>query len=133
MAVSSVSPIGFPHLDLNLTKWCWGSASSGGLTTSNVGVPIGAAVGENQANYADRSVQVTGTFGAGGSVQIEGSNDGGVTYNIMNDAFGNPLVITSGVIKQITECAERIRPNVTAGDGTTSIIVSMFMRKIISQ
>lgn len=125
MTVSSIAPTSSPSPDIHLTKWLWS-----GLTTSNVGMPLGSSIHQFQANYADRSVQVTGTFGAAGSVQIEGSNDGGTTWNIMNDAFGNALVLTSGVIKQITEVSERIRPNVTAGDATTSINVNLFMRKI---
>lgn len=125
MSVSSTAPTPTPNIDIHLTKWTWAA-----LTTSNVGQAIGSSIHQFQANYADRSVQVTGTFGVAGSVQIEGSNDGGVTYNIMNDAFGNPLVLTSGVIKQITETAERIRPNVTGGDATTSLNVNLFMRKI---
>lgn len=125
MAVTSVAPVAAPNSDIHLTKWVWSN-----LTTSQVGMPIGSSIHQFQANYADRTVQVTGTFGSAGSVQLEGSNDGGLTYNILNDAFGNPLVLTSGVIKQVTECAERVRPNVTGGDGTTSLTVNLFMRKI---
>jgi hypothetical protein len=125
MAVTSIAPTPANHPDIHISKWAWAA-----LTTSQVGMPLGSSIFEQHANFADRSVQVTGTFGTGGSVQIEGSNDGGTTYNIMNDAFGNALVLTSGVIKQITETAERIRPNVTAGDATTAINVNLFMRKI---
>ena len=44
------------------------------------------------ANFADRSVQVFGTFGAGGNVRIEGSIDG-TNYAPLTDPQGNALDI----------------------------------------
>ena len=70
----------------------------------------------------DRSVQVFGDFGAGGSVTIEGSLDG-EHWATLSDPQGNPLVITSAKIEQITELTMHIRPRVTTGDGTTSLSV----------
>lgn len=79
------------------------------------------------ANFADRSVQVTGTFGAGGSVRIEGSNDG-VNYAPLTDPQGNNLDILSAKIEAISEVVRYIRPRVTAGDGTTAITVCMLLK-----
>lgn len=79
------------------------------------------------ANFADRSVQVFGTFGAGGSVRIEGSNDG-TNWATLTDPQGNALDITSAKIEAITEVVRWIRPRVTAGDGTTAITVVMLLR-----
>lgn len=77
------------------------------------------------AMLADKTVQVLGTFGAGGSISIEGSNDGGTTAAILNDSRGegNPVTFTAADIRTILENPERIRPRVTAGDGTTSLSV----------
>lgn len=77
--------------------------------------------------YADRSVQVTGTFGAGGSVRIEGSMDGS-TYHVLTDPQGNALDITTAKVETITEVCRFIRPRVTAGDGTTDLAVRILFR-----
>lgn len=77
---------------------------------------------------ADRSVQVTGTLGAGGSVRIEGSNDG-VNYAALNDPQGNVLDIATLKIEQVLDLTRYIRPRVTAGDGTTSLTVTMLVRR----
>lgn len=79
-------------------------------------------------SFSDRSVQVTGTFGAGGSVNIEGSNDGGTTWAVLTDPSGSDLTFTSTGLQAITELTDKIRPKVTAGDVTTSINVYLFMR-----
>lgn len=118
--------LGIPHMRANHRKYQWLAVPNG-----NTGNPIGSSVMEDMADLADRSVQVSGTFGAGGSCTIEGSNDGGVKFFTLNDAFGNALTFTTSSIKQITESVEQIRPNVTAGDGTTAIDVNLFMRKMI--
>jgi len=78
--------------------------------------------------YADRSVQVTGTFGAGGSVRIEGSLDG-TNYAVLTDPQGNALDITAAKIEAISENVRMIRPRVTAGDGTTTLVVTILFRK----
>lgn len=81
--------------------------------------------------WADVSHQVVGTFGAGGNVAIEGSNDG-VNYGTLNDPFAVPLNYTGASLapRQAVEHAQNIRPHVTAGDGTTSLSVfSLFRRQ----
>ena len=93
-----------------------------GLAISDQGAPLEAF------GYADRSVQVDGVFGSGGSVMIEGSNNGS-TYYPLTDPQGNNLEITSGKIEQISEAVVYLRPRVTSGDGSTSINVTILMRK----
>jgi hypothetical protein len=80
------------------------------------------------AEFADRTAQVFGTFGASGSVQLEGSNNG-TNWNILTDPQGNALTFTTGRIEQVLELPRFIRPLVTAGDGTTNLTVSMFCRR----
>lgn len=77
------------------------------------------------SGFDNVSVQVLGTFGAGGSVNIEGSNDSGTTYAILNDTRGegNALTLTAADVRRVNERPQQIRPNVTAGDGTTSLTV----------
>jgi hypothetical protein len=87
---------------------------------SDVGAPI------EMPGWADRSVQVTGTLGTGGNVRIEGSNDG-TNYATLNDPQGNALDVNSLKVEQILEITRYIRPRVTAGDGTTSLAVSLLI------
>lgn len=77
--------------------------------------------------YADRSVQVSGTFGAGGTVVVQGSNNG-TDYHTLTDPQGNALSFTAAGLEQITEVVKFIRPSVTAGDGTTSLTVTIAAR-----
>lgn len=73
--------------------------------------------------WADRSFQVEGTFGSGGTVLIEGSNDG-TNYRTLNDPFGNALSLTSAGVFELTQIALWMRPRVSAGDITTNITIS---------
>lgn len=114
----------------------WGPMANG-----DVGIGVGSAIGDGAgattvagsgffSGFADKSVQVEGTFGAGGSVAVEGTNDGNILhYRGLTDPQGNAIAITAAGIKAITEAVIWVRPHVTAGDGTTSLTVSMFFRK----
>lgn len=82
----------------------------------------------NFSQYTDKSVQVFGTFGAGGSVCIEGSNDGS-NWAVLTDPQGNDLNITAAKIEMVTEATQFVRPRVTAGDGTTSLTVVLLMKE----
>lgn len=79
------------------------------------------------ANFADRSVQVVGEFGAGGNVRIEGSLNG-TDYAPLTDPQGNNLDINAAKIEAITELVRYIRPRVTAGDGSTNLTVTMLLK-----
>lgn len=81
-------------------------------------------------DYADRSVQVTGTFGVGGTLVIQGSNESTpTTAATLNDPSVTALSFTAAGIKQVLEQARSIRPNVTAGDGSTDLDVYMVCRR----
>lgn len=81
------------------------------------------------AQWADRSVQVFGTFGAGGNLRIEGSNDGGSNWATLNDPSSTALNITAAGIEEILEICGLVRARVTAGDGTTSLTVAFCLRR----
>lgn len=89
------------------------------LGVSDDGVPI------EVVNFADRSVQVEGSFG-GASVSIEGSNDG-LNYRTLTDPQGNDLLISTAKIEMITEVTRFLRPRVISGT-TTSLTVSLLAR-----
>ena len=81
-----------------------------------------------EAEYADRTVQIGGTFGLNGSVTLEGSNDG-ATYFPLTDPQGNAITKTAAALEVIQEGPKYMRPSVTAGDGTTAITVTVFARR----
>ena len=94
------------------------------LLNGNVSSPLSAP------GLPTKSVSVSGTFGAGGSLNIEGSNDGGTTYNVLKDLGGNALTFTASAgLLEIRETPLFIRANVTAGDGTTSLNVDIVSTK----
>jgi hypothetical protein len=80
--------------------------------------------------FADRAVQIRGTFGAGGTVVIEGTIDG-TNYITLTDPQGNAISKTADSIESISEIVKLIRPRVTAGDGTTAISVTLLARRAV--
>ena len=100
---------------------CW-QVQWAGMTNGAVGVPV------NLVEFSDRSVQVEGTFGVGGNVAVQGSNDL-VNYELLRDPSSTVLNLTAVGLHGILELSGAIRPVVTAGDGTTSLTVTMVFRR----
>jgi hypothetical protein len=80
-------------------------------------------------SWPDKSIQVLGTFGAGGNCRMEGSNmdSDTPTWATLNDPQGAALDITAASIEAVLEHSLKVRPNITAGDGTTSLDVYLIM------
>lgn len=96
----------------HLFKYTWP-----GLTNGDVGTGIQAHA------FADKTVQAVGTFGTGGAVALEGSNDGGTTWATLKDHTGTAISLTaSAPIALIAENPELVRPSV-AGDASTALDV----------
>lgn len=77
--------------------------------TNNDGAPV------RMAQYPDRTVSVTGTFGSG-SVTIQGSNDG-TNWFTLSDHAGAPIAFSDQGMALIAECPLFIRP--LAANGTS--------------
>ena len=77
----------------------------------------------------DRTAQVHGTFGVGGSVRLQGSLDG-TNYFPLTDPQGNALDFVQGKIESIMELVPFIKPLVTGGDGTTSLTVTICIKGV---
>jgi len=110
-----------PDGNVNLARVVWT-----GLLNGDTGGPV------QLPEFPDRTVQVYGTFGAGGSINIEGSCDKTTetpTYFILSDPQGNAVTKTAAAAEAIEEAPLLIRPNVTAGDGTTSLTVKLVCRR----
>jgi hypothetical protein len=101
------------------------------LLDGDVGTPIHtpAYEGKTVHVYADAAMQTPGTFGTGGVVTVQGSNDWRVRGDMMNgtqtadwvtltDPRGNPLVLSAGSrFASIGDAPRFIRPIVSAGTG----------------
>lgn len=115
----------------------WGGATPAGQTDANSGIvkivtwknipltaagppAIGPPIGYNFGGWAKFYATATGTFGAAGSVQLEGSNDGVNWFKLSAAAL-----TSAGAFGSLasTEQPLYIRPNATAGDNTTSLTV----------
>jgi len=75
--------------------------------------------------YPDKSIHVFGTFGAGGAIKAQGTNE--VTspsnwYNL-NDPQGAEISITAAKIKEILENVYQFRPYLSAGTGVTLTVI----------
>lgn len=92
-----------------------------GLLNGDDGSPV------NLSDFPDRTIQILGTFGTGGSVNFEGSNNN-TNWEILTDPQGNAITKTAASMEFVTETPLWVRPRVTAGDGTTSLTVIMFAR-----
>jgi hypothetical protein len=100
------------------------------ITYSNMALnDVGAPIGKHWADYADRSVHFSGTFGSNGSVTVEGSNNAGGSYKALTDPQTSAITKTAEAIEQIVEIAELTRPNVTIGDANTAIDVDFYLRR----
>lgn len=73
--------------------------------------------------FADKTVQAIGTFGVGGTVKIMGSMDGTNWFQLKdhNGTAINLASATPGAV--IAEVPDYLQPQVSAGDGTTSLTV----------
>jgi hypothetical protein len=95
------------------------------LTTTNAdGAPIAYA----SNGMGGVTFQVTGTWGAGGALVIEGSNDG-ATYFTLNDQANVALTMSANALKTVRDQPLYVRPRVTGGDGTTSLTVVAALQK----
>lgn len=105
-------------------EWKWT-----GLLNGDDGAPL--SVEKGAVVFSDKTVQVTGTFGVGGNVIIEGSNSN-ASYKPLNDPQGTPLsTITDETVSTILENPADIKPRVSAGDGTTDLTVIIVGRAIM--
>jgi hypothetical protein len=115
--MATITPTGPTRLqdggvfDVYITTWALGNADTG--------------VAVAMASAADRSVQISGTFGAA-TIVVEGSNDG-VTWFTLTDPQGNGISATTARFEQIEEVSRFIRCSSSGGTGT-AITVTLLTR-----
>lgn len=93
------------------------------LTTTD---DTGAAI--EMPGSADRSIQFNGAFSVGGTIVLEGSNDG-TNYVTLTDPQGNAISKTADGIEAVQELTRYVRPRVTAGDGSTSLNAYLLVKR----
>lgn len=97
-----------------------------GLLTGDTGAPVCLA------DFPDKSIQVAGAAGTGGTIVMQGSNDGGTTYSTLHDQSDNAL---SGLVVAdtalIAEHLMLVRPSVAGGDGATNFAVRLSGVKVL--
>lgn len=99
-----------PYTGIIISSWALANAETGNASEAS--------------RFSDRSVQFNGTYGSGGSVLLEGSNNG-VNFFPLHDYQGNAIVSTAASLSPIAESVRYIRPRCTAGDGTTAVVVTI--------
>lgn len=106
-------------VDIGVGVWTWSPLTNG---DSGTAVPL-------LTNANVLMVQLTsGTLGVGGTCVWEGSIDNGATYWPLTD--GNSAISMTALLatKMISERPLWVRPRVTAGDGTTSLLATLVSR-----
>lgn len=93
------------------------------LTTADF---VGRAVKYN--DFADRTVQFFGTFGAA-TVVLEGSLDGGTTWATLTDPQGNAISKTAAALEAVQEAVPLVRPQLSVVGTGATVTVVLFVRK----
>lgn len=97
----------------------------GPLTTTNAdGDPISYA----SNGMGGVTFQVNGTFGSGGTLVVEGSNNGTNWYTL-NDQANSPVSFSAAGLKTVRDQPLYIRPRLNGGDGTSSLTVVAALQK----
>lgn len=105
-----------PYVGYALSKWT-------GLANGESGDTPAADI-----LSGDRVMQVTGTFGAAGTIIAEGSLDG-TNWFQLRDPSSTLISFTAAGGKAILEAVPFVRPRVTGGDGTTALTCQVSTRR----
>jgi hypothetical protein len=92
------------------------------LTSTNLdGAPV------RWCQYADRSVQLSGTWGTA-TVVLQGSNDG-TTWFTLTDPQTVAISKTADALEQVLEMTQFVRPLLSGGNGTTAVTANLLVRR----
>jgi hypothetical protein len=88
----------------------------------------GAVLGPQLGKFADRTVQVAGTWG-GATFVLEGSNDG-TNWVTLNDPTGTDISATVGSpLFQVLEAPLYVRPYLSVAGAAATLYVTLVARK----
>jgi hypothetical protein len=77
-------------------------------------------------DITEATIQATGTFGVGGSITLQASNDG-VNWFAATDAANVACTFTAQGGDAPVQTPRYWRPIVTAGDGTTALVAVLML------
>lgn len=86
---------------------------------------VGEAI--EHVSCRDRCVQFTGTWGSGGTMLLQGSNDN-TNWFTLKDSGGTSISLTADGMRQVLEMPRYIRPKLSAGTGSIDIDVILLER-----
>ena len=92
------------------------------MAAGDDGQPAGAT------GAGDRTVQIQGAFGVGGTVLIEGTLDQ-ENWFTLRDPTGSLLSFSAAGLKAVLENVLAIRPRVSAGDVSTAVTAIVSIRR----
>lgn len=75
-----------------------------------------------------RTIQLSGTLGTNGCLEIQGSNDG-TNWGVLRDKYGNNIRFNGTGIAEIGVLPRYLRPEVVSGDGATSLTATLLVVK----
>lgn len=78
------------------------------------------------ADWADRSVQMTGTWG-GATAVLEGANV--ATYLSITDPQGNAISKTADALEACTEVTRYVRPRLSVVGAGATVVVTLLARR----
>lgn len=81
------------------------------------------------AHLLNKSFQIIGNFGSA-TIVIEGSNDGGVTWNTLHDATGANCSYTAAAMGTAVEQPLLLRPRTSGGTGTDLDVILVLLAGI---
>lgn len=93
-----------------------------GFTTSG---DVGEAI--EHVSCRDRCVAFTGTWGSGGTMLLQGSNDNSNWFTL-KDTLGNAISKIADGMSQVLEMPRYVRPKLSAGTGSIDINVILIER-----
>jgi|SRR4030095_3959992 hypothetical protein len=101
-------------------RYTWAS-----MANADSGAPV------DVTDLADLTFQCIGpTFGAGGTIILEGSLDGGTTYFPLKDPSSTAISLTAAGGRAVLEHTPHVRPRVTGGDGSTALVAILMARRV---
>lgn len=108
--------------DLDRLPGGWSVITWSGLLNTDDGAPV------DMVAYPDRSVQIDGTPGVGGTIVIQGRNSSSGGWTTLKNPQGAALSFTAAGLEAVQGLTRQVRPLVTAGDGATNFTVTMLVR-----
>ena len=105
------------------------STIQGGVAISTVTLANGEASDDlDLVSFPEKTLHLFGTFGVGGSVDIQGRNDPLATFQDLHRSHltsGTFTSLTAELLAGMVENPRFIRATVTAGDVTTSLTIKI--------